>query len=158
MDFDTTNGEVTKNIWQGMANGLTENYNIAETAMSNSSQSLIQKIKDDWGIKSPSTVMKAIYKNVVLGAEAGITENVGLLKTPFQTLVDTDFPQLGKDMMDALVTAINGKAESLKTAMENSVKNAISAAQLKANKGIKIPVSLLYSSPSTRSLSQDLGL
>ncbi|MDD3212076.1 MAG: phage tail tape measure protein [Eubacteriales bacterium] len=158
LDFDTTNGEVTKNIWQGMANGLTENYNIAETAMSNSSQSLIQKIKDDWGIKSPSTVMKAIYKNVVLGAEAGITENVGLLKTPFQTLVDTDFPQLGKDMMDALVTAINGKAESLKTAMENSVKNAISAAQLKANKGIKIPVSLLYSSPSTRSLSQDLGL
>ncbi len=158
VDFKATGGSVSKDIWQGVADGATENSQTAKDNMTTENNSLIQGIKDLWGIQSPSTVMKDIFKNVMLGGALGITENVGLLKSPFQTLTDTDFPKLGTDMVQAMIDAVNLKAEDFKTAVKNAVSGAITSAQLVANKGVKIPVSLLFTDSVIRQLSQQLGL
>jgi len=53
---------------------------------------------------------------------------------------------------------VNLKAEDFKTALKNAVSGAITSAQLVANKGVKIPVSLLFTDSVIRQLSQQLGL
>lgn len=158
VDFDKNDGEVSKDIWQGLANGLGDNKNIAEDQMSTCATSLIQKVKDLFGIQSPSTVMKDMGMYLMEGLRDGIQLNAGLAQEPFQTLVDTEFPKIGTGMMDALILAINNKAEAFKTAVVDSVSKAITAAQLKANAGVKIPVSLVYTNASLAQLSQALGL
>lgn len=158
VDFDKNDGEVSKDIWQGLANGLGDNYSIAEDQMSTCATSLIQKVKDQFGIQSPSTVMKDVGMYLMEGLRDGIQLNAGMAQEPFQTLVDTDFPNIGTGMMDALILAINNKAEAFKTAVVDSVSKAITAAQLKANAGVKIPVSLIYTNASLAHLSQALGL
>lgn len=158
VDFDKNDGEVSKDIWQGLANGLGTNYNIAEDQMGTCATSLIQKVKDLFGIQSPSTVMKDMGMYLMEGLRDGIQLNAGMANEPFQTLVDTDFPNIGTGMMDALILAINNKAEAFKTAVVDSVSKAITAAQLKANAGVKIPVSLIYTNASLAQLSQALGL
>ncbi len=158
LDFDDTDGEISKNLWQGMANGLSDNYGIASDAMTEKSNELITLVKSIWGIHSPSTVMYGIYKNVMIGGGNAITANIGLLKNPFQTLVDTDFPKLGTDMMNALTHAINSRGVAFRVALMNNIRTAMNTAQMVANKGIKIPVYLDYSNAATKKLSQELGL
>lgn len=157
LDFKTSGGEVSTDIWQGLADGLTENYGIAGGAMDTASKGLIAQVKAAWGIQSPSTVMKDIYKNVILGGAQGVNENIGLLTTPFQTLT-TEFPQIGQSMMDGLISGIQSRSETLKAAIRNSIRRAMDSAQLIANTGIKIPVRLTYTDASTKKLSQQIGL
>lgn len=157
-DFVENGGEVTKNIWQGMANGLTENYGIASDAMTEKSNELITLVKAIWGIQSPSTVMEEMGKFMMEGLHDGIVEGVGSVTDPFQTLVDTDFPKLGTDMMNALTHAINSRGVAFRVALMNNIRTAMNTAQMVANKGIKIPVYLDYSNAATKKLSQELGL
>ena len=158
LDFKTGGGEVSQSIWQGVATGLDENFSIANDAMTKANDSLIAAVKNQWGIQSPSTVMKGIFTNVMLGAVAGITENAALLTAPFAAMVTTEFPQLGRGIMDALIQAVNNRSEAFKAAIRNSVRNALAAAQLVANQGVKIPVTLTYTDSSTKKFSQGLGL
>jgi hypothetical protein len=158
IDFDDTDGDVSKDIWQGLANGLSANYGIAEDEMKQSAESLIASVKAVLGIQSPSTVMKGIGGYLMEGLRDGIQLNAGIAMAPLQTLTDTDLPRLGTDMMNALIRAMDRRAEALKTTMRNSVRNAMTATQLIANQGIKIPVTMTYASTSTKKFSQQLGL
>jgi hypothetical protein len=158
IDFDGTDGDVSKDIWQGLANGLGENYSIADDEMKKSATSLIASVKAVLGIQSPSTVMEGIGGYLMEGLRDGIRKNAELAKSPLQTLAEEDFPQLGADMMNALIRAMNSRAETLKKAMKSNIKNAITATQLIANNGIKIPVSLTYSDASVKKFSQQLGI
>ncbi len=158
LDFKTGGGEVSQGIWQGVATGLDENYGVASDAMTKANGDLIAAVKSQWGIQSPSTVMKGIFTNVMLGAVAGISENAALLTAPFAAMATTEFPRLGAGIMDALIQAVNNRSEAFKAAIRNSVRNALAAAQLIANQGVKIPVSLVYTDASTKKLSQGLGL
>lgn len=158
LDFKTGGGEVSQDIWQGVADGLTDNAGAAKTAMTEENNNLIAAVKAQWGIQSPSTVMKGIFTNVMLGAAAGITENAALLTAPFAAMATTDFPRLGAGMMDALIQAVNNRSEAFKAAIRNSVRNAMAAAQLVADQGVRIPVTLVYTDPSAKKFSQSLGL
>ena len=66
-----------KNIIQGMADGITDRLYAARDAVSNVAESVKNKVKNAFGIHSPSTVMNEYGQNISQGLADGITTKSG---------------------------------------------------------------------------------
>jgi hypothetical protein len=76
------------NSSKGLVAGLQNNKSWLATQLSTWSGDVITWIKDAFGIKSPSSVMRDfVGKPIVQGMALGITENVGLVNTAMESLV-----------------------------------------------------------------------
>lgn len=64
--------DASKNATAGALAGLTDYYEEISGKLSADNKKIIQRAKDDYGIRSPSTVFCEIYKNVMLGAAKGL--------------------------------------------------------------------------------------
>ena len=98
--------EVGEAITDGAAEGLNDYYDTINGRLDKDNAKVIQNVKDQYGIHSPSTVFCDIYKNVMLGAVKGLKKSSSVYKNAVKK-INKDSINAAKNTAQSLEKIMN---------------------------------------------------
>lgn len=159
IDLTQSGGELGANLMDSLGLGITDNAQKTADASEADFLKIIEAAKSErvFDINSPSKPFQEIGKWDMLGLGKGHSENVKAAMQPLYLLATKDMPLVATQMVNGMISSINLRRQALVDSMVSAVSAAMSAAQVTANAGIKIPVSIDTSAINIRKLSRELA-
>lgn len=143
---DGSIAQVATNLWNGLKNGLSTAWTTLKDAILQPFKDMWQAVKDFFGIASPSTEAASVGGFILQGLSGGLSNGVqavldivadvfgriwNAIKSIFgfgeKSEESKEAKQAGQDIMSGMKDGVTGNEETVKTAIKDAGKNALSA-------------------------------
>lgn len=128
-DKDTSIGEIGRNLISGIVEGFVGGFEIIFAPIAELFDTIVNGIKDIFGIHSPAEEMKPLGENILLGVIEGFTAKFEEFKTKIQTFFDEHIkPWFTKEKWEEIFAGMHEAMENMKQKVVDifdSIKDAL---------------------------------